>query len=107
MKKIQSGECVDLSELLPDNMELFRRMSREPASDRTGVSGNILTREVKSLLTWVPCFVTYVAIVGSAHPNRMQDMLAHIRLIIREALRNGGDRWRSYGAVFRKLAAIN
>ena len=107
VKKIQSGEFVDLSELLPDNMELSRRMSREPASDRHRTSGNSMMREVKSLLTWVQCFVTYVAVVVSAHPSRVQEMLAYARLIVREALRNGGDGWRSYDAMFRKLAATD
>ena len=66
-----------------------------------------MIREVKSLLTWVQCFVTYVAVVVSDHPSRVQEMLAYARLIVREALRNGGDGWRSYGAMFRKLAATD
>ena len=45
-------------------------------------------------------FSTYVAIVAEAHPERVGDMLAYIRLIIREASKFGGNGWLTYDSVF-------
>ena len=45
-------------------------------------------------------FFTYVAIVAEAHPERVGDMLAYMRLIIREASKFGGSGWLTYDAVF-------
>ena len=47
-------------------------------------------------------FATYVAIVAEAHPGRVGDMLAYLRLIVREASKFGGNGWLTYDAVFRR-----
>ena len=36
------------------------------------------------------------------HPDRVTDMLAYMRLIIREASKFGGNGWLTYDAVFRR-----
>ena len=59
-------------------------------------------REVSSLITWVASFTTYIAIVAEAHPERVRDLLAYMRLIIREAHKHGGHGWLTYDAVFRR-----
>ena len=102
VQKIQAGEFVDLAELLPDNMEMVRRAGIEGQ----GQSQRQL-RRVVNLLTWVQCFSTYAAILGEAQPHRSRDLLAYMRLIVREAQRHGGEGWRSYDALFRKFAALN
>ena len=53
-------------------------------------------------MTWVSSFATYVAIVAEAHPGRVSDMLAYMRLIIREASKYGGTGWLTYDTVFRR-----
>ena len=80
VQKIQAGEFVDLAELLPDNMEMVRRASIEGQ----GQSQRQL-RRVVNLLTWVQRFSTYAAILGEAQPHRSRDLLAYMRLIVREA----------------------
>ena len=104
VKKIQAEEYVDLSELLPDNVELLRRAEAEPS---TQVQGQRQLRRVSTLSTWVQCFATYAAVLAEAHPYRMRDLLAYLRLIVREAQCHEGDGWRSYDILFRKLAAMN
>ena len=59
-------------------------------------------REVGSLITWVSSFTTYVAVVAEAHPERVRDMLAYMRLIVREAHKHGGQGRLTYDAVFRR-----
>ena len=53
-------------------------------------------------MTWVSSFATYVAIVAKVHLERVGDMLAYMRLIIREASKFGGNGWLTYDAVFRR-----
>ena len=45
----------------------------------------------KALVTWVSSFSTYVAVVSLKHPERVADMLAYMRLMIREASKFGGN----------------
>ena len=84
-------------------MELLRLADMEV---RHG-SGQRQPRRVASLMTWVPCFVTYAAVLAEAYPHRMRDLMAYLRMIVREAQRHGGDGWRSYDVLFWKIAAAN
>ena len=100
VKKIQALEFVEMRELLPDNMALADRL--EALLQRIGQpTRNPEQREIGSLYTWTACFTTYIAVVSQAHPGRVVDMLAYMRLIIREAHRHGGNGWLTYDAVFR------
>ena len=107
-QKIQSLEFVDMSELLPDNIELQRRDDGSTRTDtHASGAGRRRSRQITSLLSWVQCFATYTAVVGDRHPGRVTCLLAYQRLIVREAQRNGGDGWKHYDGVFRKVAAAN
>ena len=45
--------------------------------------------------------------VAEAHPHRVRELMAYLRMIVPEAQRHGGDGWRSYDVLFRKIAAAN
>ena len=47
-------------------------------------------------MTWVSSFATYVAIVA----GQVSDMLAYLRLIVREACKFGGNGWITYDTDF-------
>ena len=89
-------------ELLPDNIALTERLATLPSglaqtktpTDRE-IGGN------RALITWVSSFATYIAIVAEAHPDRVTDMLAYMRLVTREASKFGGTGWLTYVSVFR------
>ena len=51
------------------------------------------------------CFLTYLAI-GTSDPIT-QERLAYAVLIIREAMRHGGQGWLEYDRLFRQQAALN
>jgi hypothetical protein len=104
VRKIQSEEYVDLAELLPDNMELMRRANDQPSAQ--GQRQRQL-RRVSNLNTWIQCFATYSAILADIHPHRTVDLLAYLRLIVREAQKHEGDRWRAYDVLLSKLAAAH
>ena len=92
-----------MRELLPDNIALTERLSAlppglappKPPGERE-IGGD------KALVTWISSFATYVAIVAEAHSGRVCDMLAYMRLIIREASKFGGMGWLTYDAIFRR-----
>ena len=89
-----------MRDLLPDNIALAERLEALP-SHRTPTSAPE-TREVGALATWVTAFATYIAIVAVAHPGRVRDMLAYMRLVVREAQKFGGTGWLTYDQVFRR-----
>ena len=92
-----------MRELLPDNIALAERLATlppglaapKPPGERD-IGGD------RALATWVSSFATYVAIVAQAHPERVADMLAYLRLVVREASKFGGNGWLTYDAVFRR-----
>ena len=92
-----------MRELLPDNIALSERLTALPAGLAPPKPPG--EREIGServLVTWVSSFATYVAIIAEAHPGRVRDMLAYMRLIIREASKFGGTGWLTYDTVFRR-----
>ena len=99
-----------MKEFLPDNIGLLRKLEAFNQTNLTGLSGlpagaRLNQQEVNSLLTWVNCFTMYVAILGEAHPELVRSRLAYMSLIISEAIRSGGDGWKSYDSIFRQNAA--
>ncbi len=58
-------------------------------------------QEVPSLQSWM-----YYMAVRTSDPQ-LRGMLAYCHLIIREALRHGGNGWQEYDRTFRRQAAIN
>ena len=103
VQRIQALEYVEMRELLPDNIALAERLATlppglaapKPPGERD-IGGD------RALATWVSSFATYVAIVAQAHPERVADMLAYLRLVVREASKFGGNGWLTYDAVFRR-----
>ena len=92
-----------MRELLPDNIAMAERLAALPQG--LAPSKPPGEREIagdRALATWVSSFATYVAIVAQAHPERVGDMLAYLRLIVREASKFGGNGWLTYDTVFRR-----
>ena len=103
VSRIQALEYVDMQELLPDNLALVECLVALPQG--LAPSKHLGEREIageKALMTWVSSFVTYVAIVAEAHPARVGDMLAYMRLTVQEASKFGGSGWLTYDTVFRR-----
>ena len=100
VRKIQALEFVELRELLPDNISLTERLESLP--HRPWSLRDPVAREISSLPTWMSAFATYIAIVSEAHPYRVRDMCAYMRLIVQEAQKFGGTGWLTYDTIFRK-----
>lgn len=108
VRRIVSGEFVEMRELLSDNLALHDQLEAVHGpllSMSTPGSLRARMREVPSLTSWVYCFAAYMAVRTTDPLTR--DMLAYCRLIIREALRHGGSGWQDYDRSFRSQAAID
>lgn len=107
VQRIQTGHFIEMRDLLADNIALLNQLSslHGPLSLPLTTVNRTRLREVPSLISWVYCFNAYVAVRTSDPITR--DMLAYSRLLIREALRHGGNGWLEYDRVFRRQMAIN
>ena len=110
--KMHSLQFVKMKEFLHDNVLLGKRLDAMgatallgPAWGSTAKPANM--RDFPSLISWISCFTTYIAILGEAFPHLVRSRLAYMSLIITEARRNGGEGWRSYDTVFWQNAANN
>ena len=107
VQRIQSGQFVEMRDLLADNIALLNQLAslQGTVSLPLNTANRTRLREVPSLVSWLYCFTAYVAVRTSDPLAR--NMLAYSRLIIREALRHGGSGWMEYDRVFRRQLAIN
>ena len=107
MDKVQSGQFVEMTELLADNISLVHQLESIQGFSPLNLLGATRPRlrEITSLSTWIYCFLGYVAIRTSDPTAR--DQLAYARLIVREALRHGGACWLDYDRAFRQQAAAD
>ena len=108
VQRIGLAEFVEMRDLLTDNMVLHYQLESihgplQASSFLAPLRARM--REVPSLVSWVFCFVAYVAVRIPDPTTR--DMLAYMRLIIREALRHGGGGWQEYDRSFRRQVAID
>ena len=107
VQRIQSGQFVEMRDLLADNIALLNQVSSLHGTlplPLTTVNCTRL-REVPSFVSWLYCFNAYMAVWTSDPSTR--DMLTYSRLLIQEALRYGGDGRMEYDRVFRKQRSIN
>ena len=94
------GDFIDMVELQWDNLEAQRNGALQDAASSIG--GSHSRREVLDLLSWVQCFIIYMAVVASASPERVHKLLAYQTLIIVEAGRCDGKGWLAYDSFFRQ-----
>ena len=107
VEKVNSGQFVEMRELLADNIALLYQLEAIHGYSPFHLVGAARPRlrDVASLTTWCYCFLGYMAIRTSDPSTR--DQLAYARLIIREALRHGGAGWIDYDRAFRQQAAVD
>lgn len=108
VRRIRSGEFVEMRDLLSDNVALHEQLESIQGPLISAVTPAGLrprVREVPSLISWVFCYLAYVAVRTNDEPTR--DLITYCRLIIREALRHGGQGWQEYDRSFRAQAAID
>ena len=105
---IRSDRYVEMRDLLWDNVAM-----RQQYEEFHGVSGLQVipvtsrprVREVTSIASWVSCFLTYLAVWTQDQATR--NRITYALLVVREAMRHGGQGWMDYDRLFRQQAAID
>ena len=107
VQRIQSGQFVELRELLADNMAVRQRLDAAFGLLPLNLlpSAGPRYREISSILQWVYCFNLYVGVRTSDPVAR--DMLTYSRLLMREAMRHNGNGWLQYDRTFRRQISID
>ena len=104
LEKIRSGIYFDLKELLPDNIALIQRLqeigtiaslAHPPATSRL--------REINNPLTWIYCFLSFIAAKTDCEATR--DLAAYAQIVIQLARKHGGSGWIAYDQHFRQQMA--
>ena len=111
--KIESGEYLNMAELLPNHLGSYRNLTLK---DKGGVSltledkGGVpksKRRAVTNISEWIQCFSIYIAIIAQKHPERVPDLLGYQYLTIDASIQYEGDSWIEYDRRFRVRAATN
>lgn len=93
MKRIEYGQFVKLSELLPS------RLSITASEDDTSKATK--SKTTLSIVEWVQGFGIYTAVLSKFQPNRVADLLGYQTLILQAYTDFKGDRWQNYDRTFR------
>ena len=108
VQKFQSGEFIEMRELLADNIALHNQtieLHGHASLASTPAALHPQVREVPSLSSWMYCFAAYMAV--RTRDPQTREMLAYSCLVIREALCHGGNGWQEYDRSFCWQAAID
>ena len=108
VQQIQVGRFVKMWDLLWDNSAVRRHyedMHGAMGVQVLPVSSRPRVHEVTTPPSWICCFLTFLAVGTSDQVT--QDRITYAMLVVREALRQGGQGWLDYDRLFRQLVALN
>lgn len=101
VKKIESGQFIEMGEFLPECLGLLGS-STEEESHRLPKPKY---RPVTTIIEWVQCFCVFVAVLSRSQPHRVPDLMGYQALILQAHLEFQGDSWLGYDRNFRLRAA--
>ena len=105
VSRIQAGEFIDMSELLPDRLSATSPPFAKGDSSEAKGQAKPSRRQVANVLEWLQCYSIYVAVVTEKKPDKIKDLLGYQALIIQAKMENEGDAWLGYDRRFRQIAA--
>ena len=110
VQKIEKGEYVDFTDLLPKRPMLEENPLTELAEN--GIVVLTHSKQVKAqkkpirdIATWVEAFMTFAAVRNRKHPEHNNDLLAYGSIIVQGARDHKTPGWLTYDYQFRRLAA--
>ena len=108
VQQIRAGRFIEMRDILRDNAAVrshFEDLHGGSGVHFLPVSSRPSVREVPSLPSWVCCFLTYLAVFTTDQATC--ERATYGLLVVREAMRHGGQGWLDYDRLFRQQAAIN
>lgn len=100
-KRIEEGQFIEMTELLPERLS-FQGELNDPSKQV-----KFKHKMVTDILEWLQCFGIYMAIISRKEPHRVVDLLAYQHLIIQAHQEYQGDCWLGYDRRFCQRAATN
>ena len=106
VEKIRAGVFIDFKELLTDNIALLQRLQdvgqpgQHPLSALTTAAR---MRDIQDPLTWVFCFLAYMA--ARVDHEETRQLAAYGQIVIHLAHKHGGRGWLANDSAFRQQAA--
>ena len=111
IKQIQTGEFFELSKLLPKN--LFATTNEQPVSltlENSTLKVKTSTQSVTNITDikqWTTAFTTYMSVFTHEFPNRSQEFLQYMSIILHAAQCHKGMGCCIYDIKLRRKAALN
>ena len=109
VERVRSGSFIDFKEFLADNVLLVQRIQElGPAGTHLSpishpLAGNSRLREISDPLTWVSCFLAFMA--TSLDDQEARDLSAYGMIVLQMARKHGGTGWLLYDRQFRQHRA--
>ena len=103
VEKIRAGSYIDLKELLADNIALSERYQELGHPLLPNAQAAPKLRSITDPLTWVFCFLSYMAAATECDATR--DMAAYAQIVIQQARKHPGPGWLAYDQLFRQQRA--
>ena len=102
VEKIRSGAYLDFKDLLVDNIALLERLQElGQAMVLHGSSpGSVKLRSISDPLTWVFCFLSFMAASSDCISTR--NMAAYAQIVILQSRKHPGGGWLGYDQLFRQ-----
>ena len=110
VQKIEKGEYVDFTDLLPK-----KPSTEEPTISELAEEGIVVVTQsrhmkgqkkpIQDIATWVEAFLTFATVRNRKYPAHTNDLLAYGALVVRGARDYKGPGWLSYDFQYRRLAA--
>ena len=100
VEKIRAGSYIDLKELLADNIALSERYQELGHPLLPNAQAAPKLRSITDPLTWVFCFLSYMAAATECDATR--DMAAYAQIVIQQARKHPGPGWLAYDQLFRQ-----
>ena len=97
---IQDGHFIDMTELLPDNIE-----AANATDDKQSKAASRKYQDVTNIMDWIQCYSTYNAVVSRAKPEQVLDLIAYLNLIINSQRSFEDLDWASYDRQCRQKAS--
>ena len=99
--RILGLEFIEMHELLPEAWDVEAPHGCCPGSRRQPRRA-----PVQDILLWTECISSLVAILGSAYPQHIADLMAYQRCIVRASRIFEGNAWVIYDRCYRRRAAL-
>ena len=98
-QKIWKLEFVDMEEFLPSNKTI--NALENPIFIQDGIVGALQQlqqpkKRVADVLTWIRCFMLYIAVMAAKHHDLVGPMISHMHTVMRLQATYGGMSWLQY-----------